>query len=71
MQTMDSNNDGALTVDDMTSRYDTSRHPDVVGGAHGENDVRANFLAMFDGTLGSKSAVVTPEKFLQVRLETC
>ena len=39
-------------------------HPDVVGGAHNANEVMANFLATFDGTLGPKSAIVTPEKLL-------
>jgi hypothetical protein len=63
-QAMDRNRDGALTVDDVAGRYDTSVHPDVVGGAHNENEVMANFLAMFDGSLGPKSAIVTPEKFL-------
>lgn len=62
--TMDVNGDGALTVDDVSGRYDCSLHPDVVAGTHTELDVLNNFLSVFDGTLGPKSAIVTPEKFL-------
>eukprot|EP00892_Ulva_mutabilis_P003023 jgi/Ulvmu1/12721/UM095_0025.1 len=61
---MDINNDGALTVQDVSGRYDCSLHPEVVAGARTEVEVLQAFLAGFDGSMGSKSAVVTPEKFL-------
>jgi hypothetical protein len=61
---LDENGDGALTVDDMSSRYDASVHPDVVAGSHTEVDVASNFVSCFDGSLGPKSAIVTPEKFV-------
>jgi calcyphosin len=61
---MDKNGDGALTVDDVASRYDCRLHPDVVAGTHTELEVLNNFLAVFDGSLGPKSAIVTPEKFI-------
>jgi calcyphosin len=61
---LDRNGDGALTVDDMSSRYDASMHPDVVAGSHTEMDVQSNFVGCFNGTLGPKSAIVTPEKFV-------
>lgn len=61
---MDINNDGALTVQDVSGRYDCSIHPEVIAGARTEVEVLQAFLAGFDGSLGPKSAIVTPEKFV-------
>lgn len=53
----------ARVPQDVSGRYDAALHPDVIAGTHTEVEVLQNFLAGFDGTLGPKSGIVTPEKF--------
>lgn len=40
---LDANGDGALTVDDVATRYDVSHHPDLVSGAASEKEVPPPF----------------------------
>lgn len=60
---MDAAGDGALTVAEVSRRLDCSVHPDVRAAIQSEDAVLESFLAGFDGTLGPKSSIVTPEKF--------
>ena len=59
---LDVNKDGAIAPDEIASKFDASRHPDVLRGKATEQDVYRDFLDTFDvgGVVDGK---VTKEEF--------
>ncbi|OQR86386.1 calcyphosin [Achlya hypogyna] len=47
---LDSSQDGAVTIDELASRFDTSHHPDVLSGRLRPQDALRQFLAIFEPT---------------------
>jgi Ca2+-binding EF-hand superfamily protein len=46
-QSLDANGNGTLEIDEVKSKYDPTRHPDVVAGVRTAEDCRSEFLDMF------------------------
>lgn len=59
---LDVNKDGAIAPDEIASKFDASRHPDVLRGKATEQDVYRDFLDTFD-VGGVKDALVTLQEF--------
>eukprot|EP00238_Polyblepharides_amylifera_P012547 CAMPEP_0196585132 /NCGR_PEP_ID=MMETSP1081-20130531/49609_1 /TAXON_ID=36882 /ORGANISM="Pyramimonas amylifera, Strain CCMP720" /LENGTH=367 /DNA_ID=CAMNT_0041906583 /DNA_START=75 /DNA_END=1178 /DNA_ORIENTATION=+ len=59
---MDKDKSGTLDIKDLVSRYDTSKHPEVIAGNMTAAQVYKEFLDSFDG--GVKDGLVTREEFI-------
>ena len=44
---LDGNGNGVLEVDEVKSKFDPSRHPDVQNGTKTQEECRSEFLDMF------------------------
>jgi Ca2+-binding EF-hand superfamily protein len=59
---LDKTGDGVVTVEDLAGAYDTSFHPDVVGGKKTHEEVLLQFMRQWDGVVADGK--VTTEEFL-------
>lgn len=56
---------GVLTIEDLRSRYDASRHPEVIAGRMDAHGALRAFLSTFEGATGDqRDGVVTLDEFL-------
>ena len=60
---LDTDGSGVVDVDEISSRYDASEHPDVLSGKRSERDVLTEFLGTFD-VGGEKDGKVTFDEFV-------
>jgi Ca2+-binding EF-hand superfamily protein len=44
----DKTGDGVISIEDLRDRFDTSKHPDVIGGRKTPDEVLNEFLSTFD-----------------------
>lgn len=61
---LDESGDGMVTLEDVKTKYDVSRHPKVVSGEMSEDDVLTTFLGRFEGNT-KQDGEVTKEEFLE------
>ena len=59
---LDSDKSGAVELNDIVSKYDASKHPDVKAGKRTAESVLQEFLDTFDG---NKDGSVTPQEFIK------
>lgn len=66
---LDKDKSGSIEVEEIKSRYNTSKHPDVISGKKTSEEVLLEFLHTFDGhndgTIAHRNAPVTFSDFLE------
>ena len=59
---LDQNKDGQITLDEISSIYDTSFHPDVVSGKATHEEVVFEFIAMWDNQ--DRDGIISKDEFV-------
>eukprot|EP01041_Mallomonas_annulata_P010926 gene10926-22809_t len=62
-QVLDSDKSGIVNVDDIRTKYDCSKHPDVKSGRKTTDEILTEFIYTFDGA--DKDGIVTPAEFCE------
>eukprot|EP01036_Dinobryon_divergens_P023420 gene23420-31764_t len=60
---LDADKSGVIEIDDIKSKYNGKKHPDVIAGKRTEESVLREFLDTFDSPEG-KDGKVTPDEFV-------
>jgi len=60
---LDADHSGVVELNDISAKYNASKHPDVISGKRTSDDVLREFLDTFDTI--EKDGIVTPEEFIK------
>lgn len=60
---LDADHSGLVELNDISAKYDASKHPDVIAGRRSKDDVLREFLDTFDSI--DKDGKVTPVEFIK------
>jgi predicted transcriptional regulator len=59
---LDKDGSGVVTIEDVRSAYDTSKHPDVISGKKTSDEALGEFMAQWD--TGVRDGRITKDEFL-------
>jgi len=58
---VDSDKSGVIELKELASKYDTSKHPEVIGGKKSKGEVMKEFMGMWDSETAPDGKVTFPE----------
>ena len=59
---LDKDGSGVVTIDDVRSAYNTTKHPDVLSGKKTPDEVLTEFMSQWD--TGTRDGTITKDEFL-------